>query len=74
MVTLVCQIPKARLILDTYLITAHLGEARGRQHFHSVEHVCPFEVTMFDTHRQSEWVKDTCTYIEDCNWQVKLPG
>ena len=70
-ITLVCKISKVRLILDTYSITAHLGEAKARQHFQSVEHVCPFEVSMMDTQRQSEWVKDTSTYVEDCDWEVK---
>jgi len=70
-VTLICNIPKTRLFLDTYSITAHLGEVKGKQHFQSVEHVCPFEVNMFETHRQSEWVKDVCIYIEDFSWEVK---
>ncbi len=70
-VTLICNIPKTRLFIDTYSITAHLGEVKGKQHFQSVEHVCPFEVNLFETHRQSEWVKGVCTYIEDFNWEVK---
>jgi lipopolysaccharide transport system ATP-binding protein len=70
-VTLVCNIPKTRFYVDTYSITAHLGEIKGKQHFESVEHVCPFEVNMFETHRQSEWIKDACAYIEDFSWEVK---
>jgi lipopolysaccharide transport system ATP-binding protein len=70
-VTLVCEIPKTRLYMETYSISAYVGEVKGKQHFQSVEHECQFEVQMFDAPREHEWLKDVCTYVEDFSWQVK---
>lgn len=69
--TLICNIPYTRLYMDSYSISAYLGESKGKQHLQSIEHECQFEVEMFDVDRQHEWLQNVCTYVEDFSWQVK---
>ena len=65
-----CEIPRLRLYLGRYSVTAHLAEGRGGRHFQTVEAVCPFEVVMHGHERGWAWQEGICKYLEDCVWEV----
>ena len=67
---LVCQIPKVRLFMGDYTLRVHLKEKAGGREFEVLEGVCPFEVVMYGRDREGGWFKNTCTYLEDGQWQV----
>ena len=68
---LVCRIPKARLYMGRYALTVHFSERPGGKKFQTIEGICPFEVVMYGQHREFKWESGTCTYLEDCEWQVE---
>jgi lipopolysaccharide transport system ATP-binding protein len=68
-----CEIPRLRLYLGRYAITAHLAEGQRGRHFQTVEAVCPFEVVMHGHDRGWEWQEGTCKYLEDSVWEVVVP-
>ena len=70
-----CTIPKSRLYMGHYSLKFYYSGPPGGDLYHSEDHVCSFDVTMFGIHREFEWVPETCTYIEDASWSVcSLPA
>ena len=67
---LVCKIPKTRLYLGKYILRVHFGSSAKNEKFETIENICPFEVVMYGRDREYNWVPNTCTYIEDCQWEV----
>lgn len=65
-----CKIPKIRLYIGNYTLKFYFSEPPGGEHFQTVEGICPFEVVMYGRHREFEWQHGTCSYLEDCDWQV----
>jgi lipopolysaccharide transport system ATP-binding protein len=67
---LTCQIPRLRLYLGRYSITAHLAEGSRGRHFQTIEAVCPFEVVMHGHDSRWPWREGTCKYLEEGVWEV----
>lgn len=67
---LICRIPKTHLYLGQYRLKVHFSEREGGNKFQGLEEICPFEVVMYGQHRDFKWVPGTCTYVEDCEWEV----
>ena len=67
---LTCRIPKLRLFMGEYTLRVHLKEHAGGKEFETLEGICPFEVVMYGRDRDGGWHKNTCTYLEDGDWQV----
>jgi lipopolysaccharide transport system ATP-binding protein len=65
-----CEIPDLKLYKGRYMLSAYLGEQRSRQHFESVEFVCPFEIQMLAA-ETNIYLDDVCVYIEESNWEIK---
>lgn len=68
---LVCKIPKTHLYMEKYHLTVHFGDSATGKKLETLEDVCPFEVVMYGKPRDYNWVNGTCTYIEDCQWDVE---
>jgi lipopolysaccharide transport system ATP-binding protein len=68
---LICQIPKARLYMGTHTLSVILADLVKWTHLHVVDDICPFEVVMYGKYREFPWQPGTCTYLEDCDWQVE---
>jgi lipopolysaccharide transport system ATP-binding protein len=67
---LVCDIPRLRLYMGRYLVTAIIGEPFRGGYSQMIENVCPFEVVMHGHERIWPWEEGTCQYIEEGVWQV----
>jgi lipopolysaccharide transport system ATP-binding protein len=67
---LVCKIPKMHMFMGDYTLRVHLKEQAGGKEFEVLEGVCPFEVVMYGRDRDGGWFKNTCTYLEEGNWEV----
>ncbi len=67
---LVCDIPRLRLYMGRYVVTAHISEPFRGGYFQSIENVCPFEVVMHGHERNWPWEEGTCQYLEEGLWQV----
>jgi lipopolysaccharide transport system ATP-binding protein len=67
---LTCDIPRLRLYLGRYSITAHLSDGYRGGYFQTIENVCPFEVVMHGHERDWAWEEGTCLYLEDGRWHV----
>ena len=71
---LVCKIPKMRMFMGDYTLRVHLKEQAGGKEFEVLEGVCPFEVVMYGRDREGGWYKNTCTYLEEGQWEVNKVG
>ncbi len=71
---LICRIPKLRLYMGRYTLTVHFSGGLRREKIETLERLCPFEVVMYGKHREFEWQPRTCTYLEDCEWEVSRAG
>ena len=67
-----CVIPKLRLYMGRYTLTVHFSG--GREKLEELEGICPFEVVMYGRQREYDWQPGTCTYLEDCDWEVSRPA
>jgi len=63
-----CTILKPRIYMGHYSLITHLGDPASKQHFETVEDICPFEVVMDGTPREPKWIKGACTFLEDAEW------
>jgi lipopolysaccharide transport system ATP-binding protein len=67
-----CVFPKLKLYKGNYFLKCYFTEPPGGEIFEILEHICPFEVEMYNNERQEfQWVNDTCAYLEDTNWEVE---
>ena len=63
-----CIIPKCRLFMGEYTLTAYLSDANGRNMIQMIEKVCPFSVEMFKSDRDHPWQDGSSTYLDDFSW------
>jgi lipopolysaccharide transport system ATP-binding protein len=67
---LVCEIPRLRLYLGRYTITAHVADGHRGGYFQTIEGACPFEVVMHGHERPWPWEEGTCQYLEEGRWRI----
>ncbi|MEM6523802.1 MAG: ABC transporter ATP-binding protein [Bacteroidota bacterium] len=67
---LACNIPKLRLYMGSYTLKVYLSEPPGGEMFEVLDHICPFEVKMYTIKREYPFVSNTCTYIDDFDWDI----
>jgi lipopolysaccharide transport system ATP-binding protein len=64
-----CEVPKFRLYMGSYTITAWLSERRGDTYLEMVRDICPFQVSMNNMPRgEYDWIPELSTYLEDGSW------
>jgi lipopolysaccharide transport system ATP-binding protein len=64
-----CEVPKFRLYMGSYSLTAWLSERRGDTYFEIVRDICPFDVSMTNMPRDEySWIPELSTYLEDGSW------
>ncbi|HYR76683.1 MAG TPA: polysaccharide ABC transporter ATP-binding protein [Pyrinomonadaceae bacterium] len=64
-----CEVPKFRLYMGRYSLTAWLSERRGDTYFEIIRDICPFEVSMKNMPRDEyNWIPELSTYLEDGSW------
>lgn len=69
-----CVIEKPRLYMGRYSVVTHVSDAASKEHFETVQGICPFEVVMDGIGREYEWIPGTCTFLEDAEWVVTSKG
>lgn len=67
-----CQIPKSRLYMGHYSLNVYFTGPPGGDKYEILQNICPFKIEMFSLEREFTYQKDTCTYIEDSQWEVNL--
>jgi lipopolysaccharide transport system ATP-binding protein len=67
---LTCRIPKLHMFMGDYTMRVHLKEQAGGKELEVLEGICPFEVVMYGRDREGGWFKNTCTYLEEGEWEV----
>ncbi len=67
---LTCRIPKLHLYLGEYSLKVYLGEYSGKLPVETLEGICPFKVQVFELSREHAWQANTCTYLEDFEWDI----
>ncbi len=65
-----CRFPNLRLNVGQYYLRTHLAELPGREHYETLNGICPFEVVRFDRAVPWGWRSETCVYYEDYTWNV----
>jgi lipopolysaccharide transport system ATP-binding protein len=66
-----CKIPKLRLYMGNYTLTAYFSGPPGGEVFETIEQVCPLEVVMYGNYREFEWQQGSCTYLEESDWDIQ---
>ena len=59
-----CVIPRPHLYMGRYTVTAHVGDAATKEHFESIEGICPFEVVMDGLNMR---------FHENINGKIRVP-
>ena len=68
-----CLIPNLNLYKGRYVLSVYLGEQRSKEHFESVEFICPFEVQMYGS-ESNIFLDEVCVYIEPSEWSYENNG
>jgi lipopolysaccharide transport system ATP-binding protein len=68
--TLRCEIPHPRLYMGTYSLNTILTDRASLQSLERLTGICSFEVVMDEVPREYEWMRGTCTYLEDGEWST----
>lgn len=68
---LICTIPKFRLYIGSYYLRLTFADNAGNTILQTLDGVCNFEVDIFTRQRDYKWEPNTCTYLEDCEWETK---
>jgi ABC-type polysaccharide/polyol phosphate transport system ATPase subunit len=64
-----CEVPKLRLYMGSYSVTAWISDTRGQVPIDKVSQICQFEVNMGDYRRTGlAWHEDHGNYIEEAEW------
>jgi lipopolysaccharide transport system ATP-binding protein len=66
-----CEIPNLDLNIGLYHLRVYLSGPPGSPHYETLDHVCPFEVTVLDRTTLFGWRPEVCTYLKAGNWSVK---
>jgi lipopolysaccharide transport system ATP-binding protein len=67
---LVCEVPDPRLYIGTYTLKVHLAESSTKEKLQTIDSACCFEIVKFGELREYYWERNTCLYVEKCNWIV----
>lgn len=66
-----CKIPKFRMYMGSYTLSAWLVDRRSNVPLDNLSNVCSFEITMHHVERgEYRWHPNECTYLEDFHWQI----
>ena len=64
-----CEVPKLRLYMGSYSVTAWISDTRGLVPIDKVSQICQFEVNMGEYRRLGlPWQEDLSNYIEEAEW------
>jgi lipopolysaccharide transport system ATP-binding protein len=66
-----CEVPQLKLNVGSYHLKLFLSEPPGGLDFETLDHVCPFEVTVLNRTTLFGWRPEVCTYLETGNWSVR---
>lgn len=66
-----CLIPKLRLFMGKYSLTAVLSENNTRNTLQKLDQVCSFEVSMIRTERDHPFHEGSSTYLDDFSWETE---
>jgi len=69
-VRLRCVIAHPRLYMGNYTLNTYLADRASLQQLETLAGICSFEVVMDEIPREYEWVRGTCTYLEDGEWSA----
>ena len=65
-----CEIARPRLYMGTYSLNTYLADRASLQNLETLIGICSFEVVMDEVPREYEWMRGTCTYLEDGEWST----
>ena len=68
---IICTIPRIKLFMGTYFLNIFVSEPPGGQIFESITNICPFEINMYNMHREYPWREGEAAYIEDSKWSIE---
>ena len=63
-----CAFPKLRLYPGKYSLTVYFAELSTKNHFETLENICPFEVVVLNEIRDYYWIPNHARYIDDYQW------
>ena len=64
-----CVVPKLRLYMGSYCVTAWITDTRGQVPLDKVSQICQFEVNMGEYRRKGlAWHEDHSQYLEEAEW------
>jgi lipopolysaccharide transport system ATP-binding protein len=64
-----CEVPKLRLYMGSYCVTAWITDTRGQVPLDKVSQICQFEVNMGEYRRKGlAWHEDHSLYLEEAEW------
>jgi lipopolysaccharide transport system ATP-binding protein len=64
-----CEVPKLRLYMGTYSVTAWINDTRGQVPIDKISQICQFEVSMGQFLRKGiAWHESHSRYIEEAEW------
>jgi len=65
-----CTFPKLRLYPGKYSLTVYFAELSSKNHFETLENICPFEVVVLGEIRDYYWIPNHARYIDDYHWSL----
>lgn len=65
-----CKIDKSRLYMGNYYLKCYFTGPPNGEKYDILNEVCSFEVQMINTYREFAFQPNTCTYLEDFNWDI----
>ena len=64
-----CEVPRLRLYMGSYSVTAWISDTRGQVPIDKVSQICEFEVNMGEFRRIGlAWHEDHSVYLEEAEW------
>lgn len=67
-----CNFPKLRLYPGNYSLIVYFAELSSKNHFETLENICPFEVVVLHELRDYYWIPNHARYVDEHNWQIKF--
>ena len=66
-----CTFPQLKLYPGKYSLIVYFADLTTKEHFETIENVCPFEVVVLNELRDFYWNPNQARYIEDYSWKIK---
>ncbi|MBN4070576.1 ATP-binding cassette domain-containing protein [Olleya sp. AH-315-F22] len=67
-----CNFKRMRLYMGNYALRIYLANSKTKERYDFIDTTCNFKVEMIKIQRVGyNWVKGTCKYIEDSEWEIK---